>query len=56
MAIAAKHRATVLGVTIIAVLVFLSGWAFYNKSQASNVTKDNRLTICISPTFANPLK
>ncbi|HBI49276.1 MAG TPA: methionine transporter, partial [Moraxellaceae bacterium] len=56
MAIAAKHRATVLGVTIIAVLVFLSGWAFYNKSQASNVTKDKPLTIGISPPFANPLK
>ena len=56
MAIAAKHRATVLGVTIIAVLVLLSGWAFYNKSQASNVTKDKPLTIGISPPFANPLK
>lgn len=31
MSTSAQNRTTVLGVTIIAVLVFLSGWAFYKK-------------------------
>lgn len=42
MAIAAKHRATVLGVTIIAVLVLLSSWAFTIKAKHQTSPKTIR--------------
>lgn len=55
MSISVRNRIIVLGVTIVTVVVLLSSWAFYNKNQTSNVTKDKPLILGTSPSFANPL-